>query len=289
MPSRPLLEVLRLSTTYLTEKGSASARLDAEVLVGHALGISRMDIYCQFERPLSDGELTTIRELIRRRGQSEPVAYLTGQREFYGRSFEITPGVLVPRPDTEALITSVVEWVRQGDHTSVRIADIGTGSGCIACTLAAELPEAHVVAVDISDVALQSARRNAERLEVADRVTVKESMWAEQLRSEEPFDVIVSNPPYISSGEIDDLSADVRSFEPLRALDGGVDGLDAYRQLFASIHLLPGAPQLIVVEIDPRREQGVKEVMERVWPGSTLRTVNDLAGRARVVVGENVG
>ncbi|MFZ2033360.1 MAG: HemK/PrmC family methyltransferase, partial [Candidatus Dormiibacterota bacterium] len=135
-----LIDVLRLSTTYLGDHGSSSARLDSELLCAQALGLQRIDLYLQFDRPLDEQELTSIRELIRRRGKGEPVAYITGTREFYARPFRVTPDVLVPRPDTETLVQRAVAHLRDRPGAELRVADLGTGSGCIAITLAAEVP-----------------------------------------------------------------------------------------------------------------------------------------------------
>jgi len=154
--ARTVLDVVRLSTTYLSEHGSDSARLDSELLVAHALGIERLGVYLQYDRPLADHELDTIRTLLRRRGRGEPIAHLTGRREFYGRSFRVTPAVLIPRPETETLVERALKVARELGG-ELRIADLGTGSGCLACTLAAELPGATVIASDLSAAALAVA------------------------------------------------------------------------------------------------------------------------------------
>src|ERR1700722_16606403 len=161
-----LIDIVRLSTTYLGDHGSSSARLDSELLCAQALGLRRIDLYLQFDRPLDEQELTSIRELVRRRGKGEPVAYITGTREFYGRPFTVTSDVLIPRPDTETIVERALVALRVGDGRTARVADLGTGSGCIAITLAAEVPGTEVVATDISAAALDVARANAEQLDV---------------------------------------------------------------------------------------------------------------------------
>src|SRR5438132_5400655 len=161
--SRTLLDVVRLSTTYLGEHGSSSPRLDAELIAAHALGVRRLDVYLQFDRVLAGGELEPLRELIRRRGAGEPVAYIIGEREFYSRTFSVSPEVLIPRPETETLVECALRRMQQADSPSLHVADLGTGSGCIAVTLAAERAGARLVATDVSAAALELAARNAHR------------------------------------------------------------------------------------------------------------------------------
>jgi release factor glutamine methyltransferase len=273
-----LIEVLRLSTTYLGDHGSTSARLDSELLCAQALGLRRLDLYLQFDRPLDEQELSAIRELVRRRGKGEPVAYITGQREFYGRGYAVTPDVLVPRPETETLVERAIATLRDRTTEGARVADLGTGSGCIAITLAAELPGIDVIATDISAPALEVARSNAERLGVP--VTFAEGSWADGLSGH--FDLIVSNPPYVTTGELESVDRDVRDFEPHGALLGGDGGLDAYRSLLASLagHL---TTTRVMLEVDPRRATEVAAMFTTAYPDATASEIPDLAGRIRVV------
>jgi len=279
-----VIEILRKSTQYLRDHGSESARLDAELLCAHALGMRRLDCYLQFDRVLGTGELTSIRDLLRRRGQGEPVAYLIGVREFYGRDFVVNPHVLVPRPDTEVLIETVVAWAR--DHSRggapIRIADIGTGSGCIAVTLAAEIEDAQVVAVDVSADALTVAGRNAGALGVAERITFAEGSWCEPLAGLPPFDVVVSNPPYITDAEMATLPRDVADFEPKLALAAGADGLEPYRMLTASIPSVVRDCSLVALEIDPRRVNDVLALLREAMPVAAVVSVDDLTARPRL-------
>jgi release factor glutamine methyltransferase len=279
-----LIDVLRLSTTYLGDHGSSSARLDSELLCAQALGLGRLDLYLQFDRPLDEHELTAIRELVRRRGKGEPVAYITGTRDFYGRAFTVSPDVLVPRPETETLVERALAALapRAGDGahiaTSVRVADLGTGSGCIAITLAAELPGLEVVATDLSTPALEVARSNARRLGVD--VTFVECSWADSLSGH--FDLVVSNPPYVTTGELESVDRDVRDFEPHTALLGGEHGLDAYRELLESLRDHVTASR-VIVEVDPRRAAEVGALLAEAFPAATVTEAPDLTGRARVV------
>jgi release factor glutamine methyltransferase len=280
-----LLEVVRLSTRYLADHGSASPRLDAEVLTASALRIRRLDVYLQFDRSLSPSELSAVRDAIRRRAAGEPVAYITGRREFYTREFIVTPDVLVPRPETEAVVEIALRQVREkraGDYQRARVAvaDLGTGSGCIAVTLACEEPDLDIIATDVSDAALTVARMNAELHGVRDVVDFRQSSWADDI--ERKVDVVVGNPPYVTSSELSSLERDVCDFEPHAALDGGVDGLDAYRELLASVQRLPASPT-VILEVDPRRAERVAALIVDALPASAVAEHPDLTGRTRVV------
>lgn len=287
-PARTLLEVVRLAAGYLAGRGVERPRLDAELLIARALGVRRIDLYLQYDRPLTEAELAAVRELLRRRARGEPVAYLLGEREFFGRPFVVTPAVLVPRPETETLVEVVLEWAR-ARRGRVRIADVGTGSGCLAVTLAAELPEATVVASDLSEEAVSVAAENASRHDVQARVEAVVGSWGEPLVGRGPFDVVVSNPPYVATAEIADLPRDVRDFEPRLALDAGADGLVPYRALLPGIAPVLGTPALVAIEVDPRRAGQVAAMAAAVWPRARVITRRDLAGAERVVVVEVSG
>lgn len=221
-----VMELLGKATPWLKGKGIESAKVDAELLLAKALGIRRLDIYLQFDRPVSTSEQDAFRELIRRRAASEPVAYLVGTRGFYKSDFEVAPGVLIPRPETELVVETAL--ARAGTRSPLRILDVGTGSGCIAVSLARELPEAVVVALDKSADALAIARRNAEAL-APGRVDLRESDGFAAVRGK-TFHLVVSNPPYIPSADVPKLMRDVKDFEPALALDGGADGLAFVRE-----------------------------------------------------------
>jgi release factor glutamine methyltransferase len=281
-----IVEILRLSTGYLAAHGSDSPRLDAELLAAHSLGLRRIDLYLQHDRPLVEDELVPLRALLRRRATGEPVAYLVGVREFYGRPFRVTPAVLVPRPETEALVERVLRWARSiagPEGAGLRLADAGTGSGCIACTLAAELPGAEVTAGDVSAEAVAVARENAERLGVAGRVEVGQGSWDEPLAARAPFDALVSNPPYVTTAEMDGLMREVRDHEPRLALEAGLDGLDATRELLCRCLPLLRPGGHLAIEIDPRRRDAVVDLIRAGRPETEVMVTGDLAGRPRVV------
>lgn len=279
------MEVVRLSTGYLDSHGSTSPRLDAELLAAQALNLRRIDVYLQFDRPLEEVQLGAIRELVRRRGDGEPVAHITGEREFHARVFTVSPDVLIPRPETETLVgLALVEARRRAPNgDGLRIADLGTGSGCIAVTLAAELPGAQVTATDVSDAALAVARLNAARHQVSDRVELVGGSWAAPLEGRS-FDIVVANPPYIPTHELAGLARDVRDHEPTLALDGGPDGLDAYRELLPSIAAVLGATGWSALEIDTRAAATVAALaVEALGPEAVTETHPDLTRRPRVL------
>lgn len=206
--------MLAKAREFLTRKSTDSPRLEAELLVAHALGLARLDLFLQFERPVLAAEVALARELLVRRGRREPVAYITGAREFYGRPFRVSRAVLVPRPETEL----IVDLARAAHRSSpvCSVLDIGTGSGCLAITLAHELGCARVTAVELSTAALEVARDNASRLQAQVEFVCGDG--PEALGSREPFDLIVANPPYIDPLEATTLAADVRDWEPALAL-----------------------------------------------------------------------
>lgn len=239
---RTTAEVLALARPFLSERGVESARLEAELLVAHALGLSRLELYLALERPVSDMELDAARALLVRRAKGEPTAYLVGAREFYGRPFRVSPAVLIPRPETELLVDLARE--RLAGRAAPRIAELGTGSGCIAVTLALELQDANSVASDVSAAALELARANRDALlkEGAARVELVEGDGLAPLleRAGRGYDLVVSNPPYIDPDQRDSLAPSVREHEPALALFAPRDDVDHW------VHaLVEGAPRLL--------------------------------------------
>jgi release factor glutamine methyltransferase len=280
-------ELLRWTEQFLAQKGVESPRLDAEVLLAHALGCRRIELYTRSEEVASDAARATFREQVKRRVEGCPVAYLVGTKEFYLLPFEVTPAVLIPRPATESLVLAALE--RAKPLPAPRLLDVGTGSGCIAVSVAKRHPGARVVAVDTSDDALAVARRNAERHGVASRVTFRTGDLYADLASESPFDFILSNPPYIPTADIDTLAPEVRGHEPRSALDGGPDGLAVLDRLIAGAagHLKPGG--WLLVEIGAGQEA---ESLRRVAAVSGLvagPTVRDHDDHPRVIVAQRNG
>jgi release factor glutamine methyltransferase len=238
------LEVLAWTTQRFTEAGIAAARLEAQILLAHVLGCSRVQLYTGFDKPLGEVELASYRGLIKRRLAGESVSYLVGETEFWGMPFHVGPSVLVPRPDTETVI-EVARVARPDRAAPCRILDLCTGSGVIAVSLAREYPAAQVVATEISPEAAALARKNAARNAVAERVDVREGDLFGPVRGER-FDLIAANPPYIATAVIATLAAEVRR-EPVIALDGGADGLAFIDRICADAreHLLPGGALIV--------------------------------------------
>ena len=273
-----VLKILQWTTDYFADKEIDSARLEAELLLAATLDLDRVGLYVNFERPLNNDELTAFRERVKRRAQREPVQYILGETEFWSLMFNVNPAVLVPRADTEVLVEESLARI----EGSARVLDVGTGSGAIAIALAHEKPEIQVTALDCSEPALEVARDNARRNGVAERVTCLVGDLASLPPG--PFAMVVSNPPYIPSGDWQKLMPEVRDHEPRLALDGGDDGLEAYRQLVmqAGQVLIPGGWLLVEVGINQATDvsalfkaAGLIEIGQR----------NDYSGVARVVMG----
>ncbi len=240
----PLLEVLRASERYLSDRGVENPRLNAEHLLAHALGLKRMELYLQFDRPLTETERAPLRETVKRRGTREPLQHILGTAEFHGRTFGCDQRALIPRPETEQVVELALEISKA--YPAAKILDLGTGSGVIALTLALELPTAEIQATDLWPDALALASDNAARHNLADRVRFTQVDLLPT--GDTVFDLIVANLPYIPTAEIATLSAEVRH-DPASALDGGADGLDLIRRLIeaAPAHLSPGGALLLEI------------------------------------------
>ncbi|HEX9078730.1 MAG TPA: peptide chain release factor N(5)-glutamine methyltransferase [Desulfuromonadaceae bacterium] len=274
------LKVLTWTRDYLTSKGVENARLEAEWLLCAATGLDRVGLYLNYDRPLSEAELAAYRAMVTRRAKREPLQHILGTQEFFGLEFEVTPDVLIPRHDTETLVSAAL--ARAPGATSVL--DVGTGSGCIAVTLARQLSGAAVTAVDLSGAALEVARRNGEKHRVA--VEFLHGSLLEPVAGRR-FDLIVSNPPYIPTADIAGLEPEVRDHEPMGALDGGRDGLDAYRALIpaAPACLAPGGWLMVEVGIGQAPDvaalfagNGFEEIFTARDPGAIERVVGGKHG-----------
>jgi release factor glutamine methyltransferase len=273
--------VLGWTTQHFEKQGVDAPRLTSELLLAHVLATSRVRLYTELDRPLEPGELARYRQLIERRLGGEPTQYLTGTREFYGRPFRVDPRVLIPRPETELLVEAVLRTLPQTGE--FRVLDLCTGSGCVAVTVAAERPAVRVVATDLSEDACAVARSNAQALGVADRVEVRAGELFAAVAGDPPFDVVVSNPPYVPRGEIPGLSREVRR-EPVQALDGGEDGLEVIRRIAAGAgaHLSPGG--LLALEIGDGQGSRVCSLLQGAGYGS-VTIERDLARHDRLALG----
>ena len=275
--------MIKWTAARFTERGLATPRLDAEILIGHVLTLPRIQLYVQSDRPLQADELAAIRELIKRRQAGESVAYLVGKKEFWKLEFAVDARVLVPRPDTETLIEVAQDLLdaRGGDAPAARIADVGTGSGAIAVTLAKLRSDAVVYAVDVSEDALAVARANAERHGAA--VTFLAGDLAAPLVPHAPFTLIAANLPYIPTGDLAGLPPEVR-VEPSLALDGGPDGLLLVRRLVAAAPALLAPGGALVLEIGEGQADATAALLGEA--GFTdVQKKRDLAGIDRVVSG----
>ena len=288
---------------FLERKGDESPRLSAEWLMAEATGLSRIELYVQFEKPLSLDERAVLREYVARRGAGEPLQLISGRAPFRYLNLRVAPGVLIPRPETEVLVSEalaaldlprVVDHVAAGeegetvvspDLPTVRAVDLCTGSGCIAVALATEYPRAQVIALDIAPEALALARVNVEEQGVADRVCVRESDLLSAIAPEErgTFDLVISNPPYVPSAVCDGLPAEVADWDPRLALDGGADGLDVLRRFApdALSCLKPG--DILALELFEGHMDQARDLVESCG-FSDVRIVDDLAGRPRVLM-----
>jgi release factor glutamine methyltransferase len=273
--------VLGWTTQHFDKRGVDAPRLASELLLAHVLGVDRVRLYTDLDRPLEKDELAAYRALIERRVEGEPVQYLTGWRDFYGRTFQVDPRVLIPRPETELLVEAVLRALPQGG--SPRLLDVATGSGCIAVTLAAERPEATVVATDVDEGCCALARANAETAKVAARVDVRKGDLFAPVATEAAFDVVVSNPPYVRSGDLPGLQAEVRR-EPRLALDGGPEGLSVLARVVdgAFTHLLPGG--LLALEIGEEQGAAVRDLLQ-ARGYERVRIEPDLERRDRMAFG----
>jgi release factor glutamine methyltransferase len=254
--------LLTWTDQFFAQKGSRSPRLDAELLLAHALQCSRMEIYTRYHDVAGEEERQRFRELVRKRSEGCPVAYLVGRKEFYSLSLEVNPAVLIPRPATETLVMECLKLAR--DITAPRILDIGTGSGNIAIAVARNKPDAPVTATDISPESLEVARRNASANKVAERIRFLQGDLFQPISQGERFQFIVSNPPYVSDDEWNRLEVNVRDYEPRSALQAGAEGLDIIERLIreAPPFLEPGS--YLMFEIAPGQEEAVRRLLESV-------------------------
>ena len=273
--------LLSWTTEWLGSRGAETARLDAEVLLAHVRGCPRIALYTAFDEPVSDAERARFREFVKRRGAGEPVAYLVGSREFFSLPFAVSPAVLVPRPETEGLVVRVIDLCKTAE--APRIVDVGTGSGAIAVTLAKQLPRARLVATDVSPEALAVARANAARHGVAERIEFVACDLLDDPAAAGPWDVIVSNPPYVRDDEFESLPPDVRLYEPRGALVAGPRGVEVVERLAAAAADRLKAGGWLVVEIGPAIAAAAAAALAG-QPGLVAGpTIADLAGLPRIV------
>jgi release factor glutamine methyltransferase len=281
-------ELLKVTTDFLQRRNIDSPRLSAEILLAHQLSLNRIQLYLDFERPLKEDEVGGYRSLIKRRVSREPIQYITGVQEFWSLEFNVGPGVLVPRPETEVLVEQVIDLYK-GKKLSdqPRILDLGTGCGAIAISLGKEIPEAKIWASDVSQEAIDVAKQNAVKHGVDGRIDFLLGDMFQPLRDGELlFQVIVSNPPYIPSGAVDSLAPEVKDHEPRFALDGGKDGMAFVTKIVfeGADHLAPEG--WILVEMDPDQTPKAADLMEKTGRYRTPTRIKDYSHRYRVVMAQ---
>jgi release factor glutamine methyltransferase len=269
-------EVVRRSAAYLADRGVETPRLDAELLLGNALGLSRLELYLEHDRPLEPAELDACREVVARRGRREPAAYILGEWGFRRLTLKVDRRALVPRPETEVVVDVCLELLTSAPNP--RVLDLGTGSGAIALAIADEHPGAAVTALDASRDALDLASENAGRTGLAGRVSFVHGDFAERL-PDGPFDLVVSNPPYVAQGELAAADAEVRDWEPHEALLGGLAEARAIASAALGV-LQPGGA--LVLEAAEQRAEATAEALREIGY-QDVTVVDDLAGRPRVV------
>lgn len=286
--SKTIREAFVEASSFLRQRGVEDAKASTELLLQHLLGWNRTQLLFGWQEPFPCEEELAWQILLSRRADGEPVQYLIGEQDFYGLPFTVTPAVLIPRPETEILVAEIVSrGMRLWPDGEPVLADIGTGTGAIPITAAVKCPRWKVKGVDISEAALEVARSNAIRNGVAERVAFLRGDLLEPLvREKLAVDILVSNPPYIPSGDIEGLQTEVRDHEPHLALDGGADGLDFYRRIIASLSELPALPRLVGFEVGLGQARDVADMLRGSGSWARIDIIPDLAGIERHVIAE---
>ena len=279
-----VLRLILWSADYLEGKGIESGRLDAEHLLAHAVGVDRLQLYLDFERPLSREELDSVRPLLKRRATREPLQYIVGRQPFRELDLEVSPQVLIPRPETEVLVDQILAWISERERPGATALDVGTGSGAIGLSLAFEGSFASVVATDVAEGALEVARRNRDAVELEDVVDLRKGEFFEPLEGDERFDVIASNPPYVAEVDESSLQPEVRDWEPRKALFAGADGLAVLRRLTAEASRYLKVGGLLALEVGSGQAGAVFGMLGQAGGYEDLRIVRDYSGKERFVL-----
>jgi release factor glutamine methyltransferase len=287
-----VMRLLNWTTDFFRKRGSESPRLDAEVLLAHARGCARIELYTAFDTEPTEEQREAFREMVRRRGEGAPVSYLVGYREFYSLRMRVNESVLIPRPETEHVVIEALDQAKLMNAASpdgeLNIVDVGTGSGAIAITIAKHLPKAKLTAIDISDDALQIAKWNAEQHGVTERVTFVEGDLLAPVPANGKVDIVVSNPPYVSEAEYAELAATVRDHEPRGALVAGPQGTEVIERLIAE-----AAPRLrsggrLIIELSPMIAEACLQMVNTSGNFTDGKLIKDLAGLRRVLTAKRV-
>lgn len=281
--------LLSWTTDFFREHGAGQSRLDAEILLSEALGCPRIELYTRFDEEPPETVRGIFRDWVARHAEGEPVAYLVGQKEFFSLKFEVTPAVLIPRPETEHLVTEAIDLIRDSKADSVPIIDVGTGSGCVAIAICKHAPQANMTACDISDAALDVARQNAQAQGVSERIDFVKSDLLTHVPQPTRFHLIVSNPPYIGLSEKADLDKSVIDFEPHLALfSTGPDGTETIQQLLEQSAERLELEGYLLFEISPMIAEHCCSLIQEHKSLQLERVVKDLAGHARIVIAKRI-
>jgi release factor glutamine methyltransferase len=279
-------KLLNWVTEYLAAKGIESPRLSAELLLSHVLGLKRIDLYTQFDKQVPQQQLNNLHDLVKRAGLHEPVAYLTGKTEFYSLELDITADCMIPRPETELLVQRSIEFLRTRSGIQY-VCDLCTGSGCIAVAIAKNFPDARITATDISDAALKIAARNVEKHQLKERVRLLCGDLFEPIIQQldvSQFDLIVCNPPYVSTAEYEKLDKNIKDYEPASALLAGEDGMDIYQKIINKVDefLKPGAA--LMLEIGYAQGSAVRGLLEQTGAFTEIKIEKDPHNNDRIVI-----
>ncbi len=285
-PPWTILKVLNWTESYFKSFKIDSPRLASEILLCNCLDIKRLDLYLQYDRPLDKKELTSYRKLILRRAQREPVAYITGNKGFWESEFSVNPSVLIPRPDTEVLVETSLDILSRSENKNktLKILELGAGSGAVIISLAGARPSNSYFAIDISPAAAEATACNAINILKESKLFIIVGSWFSPLKNRQNFDLIVSNPPYIPSKEIDTLQPEIRRYEPRLALDGGEDGLNSIREIIAHAwkFLNPGGFLLLETGCDQKKD--VEKIAGDYASYASVKYIKDYSGHDRVAV-----
>ncbi len=286
METWTIQKLLNWVAGYFTEKGIDSPRLTGELLLSFVLGLKRIELYTQFDKIVEQDKLAELHELVKRAGEHEPIAHLTGKCEFYSLEFEVTCDCLIPRPETEVLVERAIEFLRQRGGRQF-VCDLCTGCGCIAVAIAKNYEDAKIIATDISEAALKVAAKNVAKHGLGERVELLCGDLFEPLvphLDSEKFDLIVCNPPYVSEAEYEELGKNVKDYEPKLALYAGADGLDAHRRIAERADEFLKSDGALMLEIGFEQGQAVRELLEGEDRFGHITIEKDLVGNERVVI-----
>jgi release factor glutamine methyltransferase len=286
MQTWTIQKLLNWVTQYLTDKGIDSPRLSAELLLSHVVGLKRIELYTQFDKSVPQDQLDYLRDLVRRAGQNEPIAYLVGRTEFYSLGINVTPDCMIPRPETELLVERAIEFLRTRNVDTQFVCDLCTGSGCIAVAVAENFSNVRIIATDICEAALAVAAENIQKHQQSERITLLCGDLFDPIISGldvNEFDLIVSNPPYVSAAEYERLDKNVKGYEPKKALFAGVDGLDVYCRIIEKAGCFLKSDGALMLEIGYAQGPAVKELLEKTGEFHEIKIEKDFHDNDRIV------